>query len=77
VDNAAGVAAELACRQPSELLERSRTQRSGVLLPVAFCIGQQELWCELERLKKTAALSYGALKQAFRERRSHEDADRY
>ena len=31
----------------------------------------------MERLKQTAALSDGALKQAFRKRRGHQDADRY
>jgi hypothetical protein len=34
-----------------------------------------ELWCELEPLKQATALSYGALKQAFRERGGHQDAD--
>ena len=75
--HAAGIAGEQARGQPAQFLERGRTQRNGVLLPVAFRIGQQELWSELERLKQTAALSDGALKQAFRKRRGHQDADRY
>ena len=59
------------------MLKRGCAERNGVLLPVAFCIGQQELWRELERLKQTAALANGALKQAFGKRRGHQDADRY
>ena len=42
---------------------------------VAFRVGQQELWCQRDRLKQAAALSDGAVKQAFREGRGHQDAD--
>jgi hypothetical protein len=45
-------------------------QRNGILLSVAFRGGQQKLRCELERLKQTAALSNGALKQSLRQRRA-------
>src|SRR5450755_409250 len=77
MNDPAGIAGEQGSGKLAQFLERARTQRSGILLSVEFCIGQQELWSQLERLKQAAALSNGALKQALGERRRHQDADRY
>ena len=77
MDDAARIAGKQGRREPAQFLGRGRTQRNSVLLPVAFCIGQQELWSELERLKQAAALSDCAVKQASCKGRGHEDANRY
>jgi len=77
VNDASGITRELARRHPAQFLDGWRTQRNSLLLSVAFCIDQKELWPELEWLKQATALSDGALKQAFRKGRSREDADRY
>src|ERR1017187_1476356 len=65
VNQSACVAGKLAGGHPAQLLERGGAQRSRVLLPVAFSIGQHELGSELKRLEQAAALTNGALKQAL------------
>ena len=37
--DAAGVAREFNRREPAQFRKRGRTQRSGILLAVVFCIG--------------------------------------
>src|ERR1700722_17155617 len=77
VDDAARIAGKQGRRQLAQFLERGRTQRNSILLPVVFRIGQQKLWSKLERLKQAAALSDCAVKQASCKGRGHEDANRY